>query len=498
MKQLRHRSSAFLLTLTTICLVFLLLVPSGCGKKADKPEIKEESKEAVKQKETPRPAETKETGSPANFVHTSDIHFNPFYDTTLVAQLVKAPADQWESIFQTSRIKDYSEVNKSDTNYPLFMSALENMAKMAGKIDFIIITGDLLVHEFNDKFSGSTQPGDDLHSFINKTVGFISSMIKKYFPGTPVYFSLGNNDCYSGDYKLIPDGDFLHNTAPILSANFLYSEANKSSFASTYPVGGYYSVTPPGLEKMRILTLNSIFFSEKRPQPTPDDAAYKELQWFEEQLKAARENNLKVWITMHIPPGANVYSSVSDKTYKPMWYDEYNTRFIGLLDQYAPEITAGFAGHTHMDDWRLLMSSQTPGKAISYMHIGPAISPLFGNNSGFLVVNYDRAPFTVKDYTAYWINLEAENPEAQPWQKEYSFGTAYGQTEINPSTLLAFYNGINSDPQTREKYMTYYNVSDKKYPVITDANWKYYWCGIGNWTSAAFEACAPAAAKKSD
>ena len=56
----------------------------------------------------------------------SDVHFNPFYDTTIFDSLVAADASQWESIFASSSISEPS-IWGEDSNYPLFALALSSI-----------------------------------------------------------------------------------------------------------------------------------------------------------------------------------------------------------------------------------------------------------------------------------------------------------------------------------------------------------------------------------
>jgi hypothetical protein len=300
---------------------------------------------------------------------------------------------------------------------------------------------------------------------------------------------LGNNDSYSGDYKLIANGAFLHNSAVYLSANFLYDQGNKDSFAKTYPTGGYYTVAPNGSKGTQIISVNSIFFSTKHPNPTQDDPAKKELVWLEEQLKNARANKQKVWIATHIPPGANVYSTYKDKQWKSMWQEDYNSTFIRLMEAYAPEITAGFLGHTHMDDWRLLVDNSTPQKALVFFHISPAISPQFGNNPAFQHMTYNREDFGLQDYKVFYLNLEITDPAAIQWQHEYTFSSAYHQTSITANTLFTVYKSIKANANAKKNYMTFYDASNLAQPELNNDNFPAYWCGIGNWTKDTFNSC---------
>ncbi len=80
------------------------------------------------------------------FLHLSDIHFDPFAEPALVSQLSAAPVDQWEAILQGSAQNPETD-NKQDSNYALIVSALKE-AKTAGNYDYIVYTGDYLSHRF--------------------------------------------------------------------------------------------------------------------------------------------------------------------------------------------------------------------------------------------------------------------------------------------------------------------------------------------------------------
>jgi len=485
-ERLRKLNSKFLLI--GIFLAVLLVVESSCGVSES---FKEVAKEPVS-KDVIQPVDaalTKDVSTRGNAVHITDIHFNPFYDSTLVPQLIKSGADQWETIFSSSRIKGVGTYYKNETNYNLLIVSLEDMAAVYKRPDFIIFTGDFLAHEFHDKFKDNNNSSlEGLDSFIEKTITFMVLMFKKYFPGVPVYISLGNNDSYAGDYMIVPEGAFLKDTTPILSDHLLVNPANKTSFAATYSHGGYFTVVPPKTNNTRIISLNSVFFSPKHKSHfTTYDPAQKQIEWFETQLKAAKKKNENVWLVLHIPPGTNVYSTMHDKKYQPFWKPPYNNRFIQLMTIYSSVLKGGFAGHTHMDDFRLVFDrNRDPIQAIAFVHICPAVSPQFGNNPGFLHLTYDPAVFSLINYEVYYLDLE--NTVSTKWSKEYSFNDTYGHSTINPAAMQAVYYAIKDNQETRTHYMNYYDANHRK--ALTDENWKTYWCGIGNLQQQRFENCS--------
>lgn len=495
LRGLRKQESTLFLTLTGILLSILLvgIVACGGGETPQKTEEKTEPKTVKKPVETPVPTPVEKTEPEVppvqdKVAHISDIHFNPFYDTALMPRLMKYGADQWEQVFASSTVKGYGTYGKNETNYNLLKVSLENMAAVYKKPDFVIFTGDFIAHEFHDRYktanNGSLQ---GLDFFIKKTVTFMVLMFKKHFPGVPVYFSLGNNDSYGGDYLLEPDGQFLKDTTSIVSVNWLYSGANKTSFSTTYPIGGYYTVAPPKIENARVISLNTIFFSVKfQTDFTRYDPAEKQLEWFEAQLKSAKAKNENVWLLLHIPPGTNVYSTVHDNQYKSFWKTAYNAKFLQLVTTYSSVFTAGYAGHTHMDDFRLVFHrSAEPITAAMFIHICPAVSPQFDNNPGFRSLDYTPGTFSVNNYAVYYLDLGLENPGE--WSKEYSFNENYGQTGVNAAAMQAVYTAIKDDMAKRADYMNYYDVNHRQ--ALTPENFNAYWCGIGNLQQDDFEEC---------
>ena len=77
----------------------------------------------------------------------SDLHFNPFADPTLVAELASAPVRKWEGILNRSQPTAYSPYGQ-DTNWWLLRSAFDAMRKTDPDPALIMITGDLLAHGF--------------------------------------------------------------------------------------------------------------------------------------------------------------------------------------------------------------------------------------------------------------------------------------------------------------------------------------------------------------
>ena len=427
-------------------------------------------------------------------VSLSDIHFNPFYDPSLISSLIASNYTSWQGIFSNSRIQGYGAHN-ADTNYNLLNSALENIHRVAPHPDFIIISGDFLSHDFQEtyaKLSGRADP-KALDSFINKTIAFVTSTIVRRFPGTAVYPTLGNNDSYCGDYQLEPSSPFLRETAKAWKIWFK-DRFNSRAFTRTFPTRGSYSIIAPNNRAHRLIVLNTTFFSINYKNTCGDqtaDPGHDEINWFEAELRKADTRKEKVWLIYHIPPGIDVFATLARKKSGsadqkdeviPFWQPAYNQRFIDLVTQYSPIIVGSFAGHIHMDSFELLQLEAN--KSLSFVHITPAISPLFGNNPAFELFSYNRLSFALKDYAVYYFDLSsapAQRHTPVEWQKEYSFVESYGQPVYAATTLQVVHSLMPGDQRGYlTKYETYYDVSNMKSSVVGPANWRAYWCGMTN------------------
>lgn len=422
-------------------------------------------------------------------ISISDIHFDPLLNTDKSAadKIKKSKYPQWREIYSSSSDKYVSHRAMEETNYNLLASTLVQMKQACPAPDFILFSGDLLAHKFNyyrtNDFSGNEGA---FRAFVKETLEFIGAEVHRTFPGVHIVFTLGNNDSY-GDYKIEPNGNFLHDTMNLYFTDYLNGEtAGLKSFASTFESAGNYAYAPTGSSANLVLAINDIFFSEKSPH---HDVGWLQLEWLEKQLKAAKKNDQNVWIILHIPPGVDARSTVNKKYIVTYWdalqkdgdSRTFTDKFQELIQMYSPVVKGIFAGHTHMDHFRLIFDkSHNP---LAYVHITPAISPEFGNNPGFQVLTYDAGSFSVTDFDTYYYDGAA-------WREEYDFDTTYGKAAYDASNLAAIYNHLSADSTIHRSFVDYYDVHQKG-GAIPESDWKAYWCGIGNLTDGDFKACCP-------
>lgn len=410
----------------------------------------------------------------------SDIHFNPFFDPSLFAALDAAPASDWAGIFETSAIKAPASWS-ADANYPSLVLALASVSQNLGQSPFVVFTGDLLGHNFPLLFkqcNGGVQNEAAMKAFADKTVAFLLAQIRAGVGSLPVMFVLGNADSYLG---ALPEPSFLANTAELYYTKFLSGSVDHQAFLDSFTQGGYYAAQPPGTNLL-VIGLNTVLFGFS---PT-DSEVQAELNWLDSSLASAQAQGKKVWLLMHVPPGAvlgttatmagNVASNGHITTATMMWTAGRYERFMAVLGKYPGLIAMTLAAHTHMDEYRVL----SPG---CVLEITPAISPKFGNNPAFKVFSIASDTLRPTDYQVFNCDLAAP-PER--FSSYYRFSSAYSMSGFLDVSLSELRPELVSNGTKQALYRGHYYSGNNALNPITNTTWPIYWCGIGEMVEQAF------------
>ena len=421
----------------------------------------------------------------------SDVHFNPFYDEALFQSLLTSDAGAWAGIFAGSQIKEPSAWG-DDTNYPLLVLALSGMRQNLGATPAVIFTGDVLGHEFPQKFYQLYGRKDRaaMEAFADKTVSFFTQLVKTYAEGIPVMFVLGNSDSYTG---FGPDRKFLSNTADIFYSNWIGAAADQQEFLGTYKAGGYYAAELPGTNVLVIalntFNLSTLAFGSRAC------AVQAELAWLEARLASARSAGQAVWLLMHVPPGMYLEETADKLTPRgrlfsasKMLKPRYQARLVRILSDYSDVITMMLAGHTHMDEFRNIFGGD-PLQAQGFLQITPGITPCFNNNPAFKVFTMSKSGNAPVDYKTLNCDLAAKPAQFEP---QYDFSTAYfggPASGVLNDALAELYPELAADQARQDLFRTYYYSGNDSSNTITDANWKVYWLGIANMTAPALIRC---------
>jgi len=425
----------------------------------------------------------------------SDVHFTPFYDTTIFDDLVDSPVEEWVDIFESSMVTDLSTWGQ-ETNYPLLKKALDAASKHIGKGRAAVFPGDILAHHFPETFFElyGEEDQEALRSFVYKTVVFFATQVRERFGNIPVVFTLGNNDSYAGDYLLVPGGAFLADTAEDFYNMFLLGGADRENYFNTYTAGGYFVAEPPGA-KVLFVCMNTVFFSQYGGNDCTDsdkNIATTELAWLERNLEKAQEENKQVFIVTHIPPGMSIYSTV--KKYMDgggkisdadvFWKDSCQNRFLEICDRYNNVIGGIFSGHTHMDEYRLIL--ELDGESYMPAINTPAISPQYGNNPAFKVITLREEDWKPLDYSSISCDLASSSPDFSTY---YTFSEAYFTKTPLTESLVALFPKMANDGVARINYGRFYYSGNNDANIIDDVTWPAYWCGVGKMDKGEYIEC---------
>jgi sphingomyelin phosphodiesterase acid-like 3 len=419
----------------------------------------------------------------------SDVHFQPFIppvppnapitttlaaNIALVAQLDAADTSQWPAIFQGAANNTPSAPG-ADTNYALLTLMLASIKQNLGTSPAVLFTGDFLGHGLGQLYPAYSvhKTADEAAAFVDKTLTFVLQQIRAAVGSIPVYFALGNCDSYTG-YG--PDGNFLANNAQQLYRLALNDAGNEQEVISNVTNGGYYSVEPAGMDLM-IIALNTIALS---PLVTANPTVIADqFKWFDAQLAQASAAGKKVWLLMHAPPGADegtTGEAANDNgqitTATMMWVDANQAKFMEIIEKYPGVITMSLAGHTHMDEFRLM----SPGNPLA---ITAGISPVFGNNPAYKIFTLDRLSVAPADYSAVNCNLAITPSQFNSY---YTFSQAYELEGSLATSFAELYPALLASNASKLQYQgafTSGSAANNMVNPISSMNWPVYWCGIG-------------------
>ncbi|KAB0799106.1 hypothetical protein PPYR_06986 [Photinus pyralis] len=341
---------------------------------------------------------------------------------------------------------------------------LENIAKDHPDIDYIMWTGDLPPHDI------WLQTKNDSLMVLKESV----AQVQRIFPNTVILPALGNHEG-------IPAGNFPPpwNKDQAHSMDWLYNEVNKhwktwlpESEENSILQGGFYSVLiRPGF---RVISLNTNYcniFSWWLLLNNTDPA--KELDWLVNQLEQAENNDEKVHIIGHIPPG----SSDCMKT----WSHNFNE----IVNRYQNVIKAQFYGHTHSDEFQLFYDPNNSSRPNNVAYVAPSVTPFSGYNPAYRIYHVDGehpdSTWEVIDHETWIMDLDKansnlnENPE---WFKLYSAREAFDMPNLRPLEWHKLIYRMVQEPKLFEAFYKFFHRDSPVSKHMTNKEKLYILCDL--------------------
>ena len=335
-------------------------------------------------------AYTHEVESGNTFLVISDVHL----DSSTKHSMDFMPS-------RTSSINDMDE--------PTYQQLITNIADdiqqgIIPEPKFILYLGDIVGHD--RATSNSVKYSEN--SFF--------TILAKQFPNTPILYTFGNNDSFKVNYgpftSIDKDGEFqspldIVKSVPEWTGGFMSIGGSCEPTMSDLPcvitdnvTDGYYSAYIEA--KFRLISLNSVMLAPRSSGVSMDVVA-GQFSWLEQQLKEAKFNHESVLLTMHIPPGKNVYDDSS------FWRPEENTEFLRLVNLYKNNIVGILAGHTHKDEIKLIQDSSHNN--LVGVYLTPALSTSHGNAPSIRTYSYARSNdrWSLTDYVTYYFSKQSDS-----------------------------------------------------------------------------------------
>ena len=310
-----------------------------------------------------------------------------------------------------------------DSNYALLKSSLDEARRRLPAPDFLLVSGDFLSHNWQlsyDKLAKQSQVADPqaYRAFTAKAIQFLAGELcggtRRSRSCRPSVTTIP----IAAIMPSIPTGRSPR-CSRLPGRTLLGPEADRAAFQASFSQGGHCSLKLPRARNHRLIVVNSVVFSMKYANTcgTSNEApAQNELRWLATALEQARAAGETVWLLLHIPPGIDGFAT--DQSLQKngpivtLWHPEWVNQFLQLIERYQGTIQAAFGGHMHMDDFRVIRLNDKP---VLFCKVAPAISPVYGNNPGFQVVQYDRQTGEIEDYQLdYLTNLSTAGKPTAP------------------------------------------------------------------------------------
>jgi hypothetical protein len=386
------------------------------------------------------------------FLWLSDLHFDPYYGSPSAA----STSQSGDVCTRNSSIDRYRFGHVGcDAPITLVTEMLRHIVASANEnITFVLVTGDFARH--------STDQLDDGITETTTILSTISKALKEAFPNIPILPSIGNNDVYP-DYtvdleKMGSENNIILNISMEGFKVLLESEEERQSFSS----GGFYARNVS--HSLTIIALNTVMYSMNHlPDQTYLDDPMGQFAWLETQLNVASQAGKFVYILAHIPPTIGSYHHAQ------FWHDKYLDRYFAVLQGYQDTVVKGHLfGHLHSDEFRLLRPSSLHSAGHTNwtmpLYIASSVTPVYGSNPSYRVVQYDTHNGQLLDYQTFYLDLEniygslTSNEAATaktsppPWTVERpSFANTYHLKDMSSESLQTLLSHL-SDPKERSHH----------------------------------------------
>ncbi|CAI4226999.1 unnamed protein product [Auanema sp. JU1783] len=399
-------------------------------------------------KPTPVPKETVLPGNPTlTVLHLTDLHLDMYYTIGEEADCATPqccrPQNSPYELNQADSIKQpagkWGTVGNCDAPYWLLTNMLKDIKSTYPKIDYIMVTGDIMSH-------ADWNYTPETHAAMIRNV---SATIKSFFPGLNVFFSVGNHEGVPID-NIAP-----HSVPKKYHMDWLF-EAIADSFETFLPNDQMKMVKYNGCYMMnlypgfRIISLNNVYGDQMNfwlyiNQTDPDGT----MQWLINQLSDAERAGDKVHILSHIP-GSNHES-----------LEGWALNYYNVVNRFENTIVGQFFGHVHSEEFYMIYEDAENSKSrpTGVVYAAPSLTTYSEYYPAYRVYTIDgrhtNTTYQVIDFNERFLNLTKANssPGDPVWEYLYeSVNSEYGLNDQTPSEWNHLIERMKADNTLFNKY----------------------------------------------
>ena len=220
----------------------------------------------------------------------------------------------------------------------LTLSELKSAEHNTNSFEFITILGDNSGHFTEGAFNSL------------EGLSQLNLIISKYFPSTPVYFTLGNHDLSTIDSKIPENPESWYKLFwDSMSKGLQKDKSEVLGAMKTFNNYGFYKIEHD--KSLWIVSINTNIFLTRTN--FSDEVINTQLSWLNETLiKAHLLESVSILLLGHTSPEIELTKLSSWYAHKKMtWRNECITKFNEIVAPHWQIIKLQFYGHQHTDSW---------------------------------------------------------------------------------------------------------------------------------------------------
>jgi hypothetical protein len=182
----------------------------------------------------------------------------------------------------------------------------------------------------------------------------------------------------------------------VLSSTYLNSTIIDPQEASTFAQCGYYARDMPNAN-LTIVSLNTILWSNSLQPPLPlwvlDPCS--QVEFLAASIQGAAARRRVVAILAYVPPGIDVHRFLENMSPIMYWREDFQQAYQRLVQTYSSSIAFQLFGNAQVFS---VTSDPTGFGNLPWISV-PSISPGYGTNPAYLILDLDSSSWTINDIT---------------------------------------------------------------------------------------------------